>query len=65
MRRGSWPLIGLVAGAVTGGLWGWFGGGSYEAIDSAVGTSLLCALAGVLIGAIAYTVGERRDRKRR
>lgn len=65
MRRSRWPLIGLVLGAIAGALWGWLGGGGYEAIDSAIGTSLLCALAGLLIGAVAYTVAERRDRKRR
>ncbi|MET8149954.1 hypothetical protein ACIBSW_11610 [Actinoplanes sp. NPDC049668] len=53
MRRGSWPLIGLALGAVIGALWGWFGSGGYEAIDSAVGTALMCAAAGLLIGAVA------------
>jgi len=65
MRRTRWPLIGLVLGAAAGYAWGWFGAGGYEATDSAIGTSFLCALAGLLIGAVAYTVAERRDRKRR
>ena len=64
MRRGSWPVIGLVAGAVVGWLWGWFGSGGYEAMDSAVGTSFLCALAGLLVGAVAYTVADRWSRRR-
>jgi hypothetical protein len=58
MRRGAWPVVGLVAGAIGGWLWGWFGGG-YERLDSAVGTSFLCALAGLLIGAVAYRWGGR------
>jgi membrane associated rhomboid family serine protease len=65
MRRGSWPVIGLVLGGVAGGLWGWFGSGGYEANDSAIGTSFLCALAGLLIGGVAATVAARRDRRRR
>jgi hypothetical protein len=65
MRRGIWPVVGLVLGAAAGWLWGWFGAGGYEAIDSAVGTSLLCALAGLLVGGVAYSVAERRDWKRR
>ncbi|GIM92174.1 hypothetical protein Ato02nite_039670 [Paractinoplanes toevensis] len=57
-------MIGLVLGAVAGGLWGWFGAGGYEANDSAIGTSFLCALAGLLLGAVAATVATRRDRRR-
>jgi hypothetical protein len=53
-----WPVCGLVAGAIAGWLWGWFGGG-YERLDSAVGTSFLCALAGLLIGAVAHRWGRR------
>ena len=62
MRRTTWPIIGLVLGAMAGCSWGWFGAGGYEAIDSAVGTSFLCALAGLLIGTVAYSVAEHRDR---
>ncbi|MET3422939.1 membrane associated rhomboid family serine protease [Actinoplanes tereljensis] len=65
MRRASWPVIGLVLGAVAGALWGWFGAGGYEAGDSAIGTSFLCALAGLLIGAVAASVAARRARKHR
>lgn len=57
-------MIGLVAGAMVGWLCGWFGSGGYEAMDSAAGTSFLCALAGLLIGAVAYTVTDRRLRRR-
>lgn len=64
-RAVRWPLAGLFAGAVAGALWGWFGGDGYEAVDSAVGTGFLGALAGLLTGAIAFTVADRRDRKRR
>ncbi|WP_433383251.1 hypothetical protein ACQPZX_20835 [Actinoplanes sp. CA-142083] len=65
MRRAGWPLVGLVLGAGAGWAWGWFGAGGYEAMDSAIGTAFLCALAGLLIGAVAYHIAERRDRKRR
>jgi predicted phage tail protein len=65
MRRTTWPMIGLVLGAAAGCSWGWFGASGYEAIDSAVGTGFLCALAGLLIGGVAYSVAEHRDRKRR
>ncbi len=65
MRAAVWPLAGLLAGAVAGALWGWFGGGGYEAVDSAAGTGFLGALAGLLTGAIAVTVADRRERKRR
>jgi membrane associated rhomboid family serine protease len=65
MRRGSWPVLGLVLGAMAGAFWGWFGSGGYEANDSAIGTSFLGALGGLLIGAVASTVAARRDRKRR
>lgn len=61
MRRGGWPLLGFVLGASAGALWGWFGN-DYEPIDSAIGTGLLGALTGLLIGAIAASVAERRNR---
>jgi hypothetical protein len=63
MRRGTWPWIGLVLGAVAGALWGWFGAGGYEAGDSAIGTAFLCGLAGLLAGTVAYTVAGRRDHR--
>ncbi len=65
MRRAAWPFIGLLAGAVAGALWGWFGADGYEANDSAIGTAFLCGLAGLLIGTIAYSTAARRDRRRR
>ena len=58
MRRARWPLIGLATGTAAGWLWGW-SASDYEAIDSAVGTGFLGALAGLLIGAIA---ARRKDR---
>jgi membrane associated rhomboid family serine protease len=65
MRRGTWPLVGLVVGAAGGGLWGWFGN-DYEPIDSAVGTGFLGALAGLLVGTVAYALaGRRRSRRDR
>jgi hypothetical protein len=64
MRRTTWPMIGLVLGAAVGCCWGWLGARGYEAVDSAVGTGLLCALAGLLTGTVAYSVAEHRDRKR-
>jgi len=60
MSRGTWPLIGLVVGAAGGALWGWFGN-DYESMDSAVGTGFLGALAGLLVGAVAYALAGRRD----
>jgi hypothetical protein len=59
VRRGGWPLIGLALGSMAGGLWGWLGSSGYEAIDSAVGTALMGALAGLLIGAVAAVFAGR------
>ena len=64
MKRARWPVIGLVLGAAAGGIWGWFGAGGYEAVDSAVGTGFLCALAGLLIGGVAYHVVGRQEKRR-
>jgi hypothetical protein len=64
-RRGWWPVAGLALGAVAGWLWGWYGSGDYESTDAALGTSFLSALAGLLVGAVAYAVVERRDKHRR
>jgi hypothetical protein len=61
-RSGWWPVAGLAAGAVAGWLWGWFGGGDYENTDSALGTSFLCALAGLLAGGIAASQSRRTAR---
>jgi membrane protein DedA with SNARE-associated domain len=61
MRSASWPLIGLVIGAVGGWIWGW-SASDYEAIDSAAGTAFLGALAGLLVGAVAYSLARRRKR---
>jgi hypothetical protein len=60
MHRITWPLTGLLLGAAAGCAWGWFGAGGYEAIDSAVGTGLLGALAGLLVGAVAAHRGQKR-----
>jgi hypothetical protein len=60
MQRTRWPLVGLLLGAAAGCAWGWFGANGYEAIDSAVGTGLMGALAGLLVGAVA----AHRERKR-
>jgi hypothetical protein len=57
-------MIGLALGAAVGCSWGWFGASGYEAIDSAVGTGFLCAVAGLLTGAVAYSVAQHRERKR-
>jgi hypothetical protein len=61
MRRGWWPVVGLVGGVVAGAFWGWAGGDS-EWTDSAIGTGFLCGLAGMLAGAVAAHLAERRDR---
>ncbi|MER7586468.1 hypothetical protein ABTW72_02920 [Micromonospora sp. NPDC127501] len=50
----SIPLVGLVLGALGGALWGWWGGDGYEAGDSALGTGLMGAVVGLLIGAVVY-----------
>ncbi|MFG1996313.1 hypothetical protein ACGFJ7_40685 [Actinoplanes sp. NPDC048988] len=57
----SRPFVGLAAGAGAGWLWGW-SASDYEAIDSAVGTALLGAVAGLLAGAVAYSHARRRHR---
>lgn len=61
MRR-SFPLVGLVLGALGGALWGWLGGDGYEAGDSALGTGLMGAVVGLLIGAVAYGLAGRGNR---
>ncbi|WP_430501284.1 hypothetical protein ACQRWP_06775 [Micromonospora trifolii] len=61
MRR-SLPLVGLVLGALGGVLWGWLGGDGYEAGDSALGTGLMGAIVGLLIGAVAYGLAGRGNR---
>lgn len=65
MHRRRWPIAGLLLGAAAGCAWGWLGARGYEALDSAIGTALLCALAGLLIGAVAVGVAAYRERKRR
>ena len=62
MNRRGWPLLGLAAGAIAGGAWGWFGAGGYEAIDSAAGTAFLGGLAGLLTGSIAYATANEPHR---
>jgi hypothetical protein len=61
MRGGSWALVGLVLGAVGGALWGWLGSGGTEGGDSALGTGLMGAVVGLLCGAAAFTVSDRRS----
>jgi membrane protein DedA with SNARE-associated domain len=61
VRAATWPLIGLVLGALAGWIWGW-SASDYEAIDSAAGTGFLGALVGLLVGAVAYSVARRRNR---
>jgi hypothetical protein len=61
MRRVSWPLIGLALGAVIGAFWGWLGDGAAEPADSVLGAALMCALPGVLIGAVAAGAANRWD----
>ncbi|WP_410819081.1 hypothetical protein [Micromonospora sp. 050-3] len=60
--RKSLPLVGLVLGALGGALWGWLGGDGYEAGDSALGTGLMGAIVGLLIGAVAYGLAGRGNR---
>ncbi|MBB4779026.1 hypothetical protein [Actinomadura livida] len=57
-------LVGLLAGAALGATWGWFGN-SYESGDSAIGTGLLGAIAGIIIGAIIDTVRFTQKRSGR
>ena len=47
--HGSWSVIGLLVGASVGALWGWGAGGA-EAGDSAIGTGLMLAPLGAVIG---------------
>ncbi|MEW1588895.1 hypothetical protein AB0283_26020 [Micromonospora vinacea] len=61
--RKSLPLVGLVLGALGGALWGWLGGDGYEAGDSALGTGLMGAVVGLLIGAAAYGLAGAGNRK--
>ncbi|RAO24842.1 hypothetical protein MED15_00600 [Micromonospora noduli] len=60
--RKSLPLVGLVLGALGGALWGWLGSDGYEAGDSALGTGLMGAIVGLLIGAAAYGLAGRGNR---
>jgi hypothetical protein len=57
MRRTWWPAVGLVVGVAAGLVWGLSSG--YEALDVALGTSLLCGLAGLLVGGVAYEIARR------
>jgi hypothetical protein len=63
MGRSSWLLIGLVLGVLGGALWGWLGSGGTEGGDSALGTGLLGAVVGLLVGGVALAVRGRRDRR--
>jgi hypothetical protein len=60
MRSARWPVTGLALGAILGFLWGWLGSNGYEAMDSAVWTGFLGALAGLLAGGIATAVVGRK-----
>ncbi|WP_207946076.1 hypothetical protein, partial [Actinomadura sp. 7K534] len=64
MRMSFGWLLGLLAGAALGATWGWFGN-SYESGDSAIGTGLMGAIAGIIIGAIIDTVRRIKTRSRR
>lgn len=66
MRVGFGWLVGLPVGAALGATWGWFGN-SYESGDSAIGTGLLGAIAGIVLGAIIDTARrakKHQDRRR-
>jgi tetrahydromethanopterin S-methyltransferase subunit C len=60
--RGSWPLVGLTIGGAIGAVWGLLGSGGYESVDSAIGTGLMGAVAGALIGALVAVLANRRWR---
>lgn len=55
-----WVAAGTLIGAIGGAAWGWFGSGGYEAADSAVGTGLLGAAFGCLVGAVLSRLLSRR-----
>jgi hypothetical protein len=63
MGRSSWLLIGLVLGVLGGALWGWLGSSGTEGGDSALGTGLLGAVVGLLVGGVALAVRGRRDQR--
>jgi outer membrane lipoprotein SlyB len=61
--RFGW-LVGLLVGAALGATWGWFGN-SYESGDSAIGTGLMGAVAGIILGAIIDTARYAKKPPRR
>jgi ABC-type uncharacterized transport system permease subunit len=63
MIRTKWVWIGMALGAVAGGLWGWLGSGGYEAADSAVGTGLILACAGMTAGVVVDAIRYMRRRR--
>ncbi|MFC5753142.1 hypothetical protein [Actinomadura rugatobispora] len=58
--RGREWLIGLILGSCAGAAWGALGN-DYEPADSAIGTGLLGAVAGVAIGLVITTVRQFRS----
>jgi hypothetical protein len=64
MRAGWEWLAGLLVGAGAGALWGFWGGDGYEAGDSAIGTGLMGAIAGLAVGATVTAVRFTRARHR-
>lgn len=68
MRAGWEPLTGLLVGALAGALWGFLGSvlgsGGYEAGDSAIGTGLMGAIAGMAGGATVTVIRlAKKDRR--
>jgi hypothetical protein len=64
MSRESWALVGLFGGAAVGALWG-LAGGDVEAGDAAIGTGLMCGVAGFLLVAVTQAVQALVRRGRR
>ena len=64
MRAGWEWLAGLLVGATAGALWGFFGSGGYEAGDSAIGTGLMGAVLGIVVGATVTVVRLTKSRHR-
>ncbi|GAA1809007.1 hypothetical protein GCM10009735_47690 [Actinomadura chokoriensis] len=60
--RAKWGwLFGLLAGATLGAVWGYLGN-SYEPGDSAIGTGLMGAVVGTVVGAASDAVRHVRNR---
>jgi uncharacterized membrane protein len=61
MRVGTGWLVGLLAGAILGATWGYLGN-SYEPGDSAIGTGLMGAVVGTLVGTVSDALRHARKR---